>query len=158
MTETEVSFLEHLNGTAQIIPNVFQTMLEVEAQPLAESVPFAAEHPVVASIHLSGAWHGAVLLQFEKETAFQMAERMMGISKPSFVDDDVRDTLGELLNMTAGNLKALAPGPTSSSMPSVVEGTKLSYRLLGDNRSRERCFETELGRFQVTLVETQADD
>lgn len=155
MTETELSLLDHLSDTADIIPDVFRTMLGVDVHPLAESAMLVSDHPVVAAIYLSGGWPGAILLQFDLETAFGVAERLMSIPRPSFVDDDVRDSLGEILNMIAGNLKSRAPSPTASSFPSVAEGSRLTYRVLGENQSKERCFETELGRFQVTLVENR---
>ena len=38
---------------------------------------------------------------------------------------DVADAWGELVNMIAGNLKALVPPPSQVSLPSVVEGDLL---------------------------------
>lgn len=45
--------------------------------------------------------------------------------------DDVRDSLGEIVNMIAGNFKALLPDGAAISMPSVVEGSDYTLRVRG---------------------------
>jgi len=45
-------------------------------------------------------------------------------------DEDVRDALGELANMLAGNLKSVLPSGVVLSMPSVIEGSDYSLRNL----------------------------
>jgi hypothetical protein len=41
-------------------------------------------------------------------------------------DDDVRDAVGELVNVIGGNLKALLPGDTAISTPLVFTSPRLS--------------------------------
>jgi len=50
----------------------------------------------------------------------------------------VRDALGELANMLAGNLKSVLPSGVVLSMPSVIEGSDYSLRICG-KRLIERC-------------------
>ena len=57
----------------------------------------------------------------------------MGIALPAAIDDDVRDVMGELANMVAGNLKSLLPRGVDLSMPSVVEGSDYALRVCGVN-------------------------
>ena len=81
----------------------------------------------------------------------------MSIEPPTSVNDDVRDTLGELANMIAGNLKALLPFGVAISMPSVVEGSDYSLRICGGNQASRLTFSSELGEFRVTLVELRRE-
>jgi CheY-specific phosphatase CheX len=44
---------------------------------------------------------------------------------------EVRDALGELTNMVAGNVKALLPGPSTLSLPTVAFGSQYEISVLG---------------------------
>jgi hypothetical protein len=79
----------------------------------------------------------------------------MGLSGP-VAPDDVRDGLGELTNVIAGNLKPLLPSGVSLSIPSVVEGRDYALRLCGGNLFETLWFEDPLGPFRITLVEVVA--
>jgi chemotaxis protein CheX len=69
------------------------------------------------------------------------------------IDEDVRDSLGELANMLAGNLKSVLPSGVVLSMPSVIEGSDYSLQICG-KRSIERVpFWSTEDIFGVTLVE-----
>jgi len=65
----------------------------------------------------------------------------------------VRDTMGELANMLAGNLKSVLPHGIGLSMPSVVEGTDYSLRICGGNLIDRMAFSGEMGVIWVTLIE-----
>jgi CheY-specific phosphatase CheX len=41
----------------------------------------------------------------------------------------MQDALGEITNMTGGNIKALLPGACHLSLPAVVEGTSYTIRV-----------------------------
>ncbi len=81
----------------------------------------------------------------------------MSIHPPVAVNDDVRDALGELANMLAGNLKSVWPHGIDLSMPSVVEGTDYSLRVCGGSLIDRMAFSGELGVIWVTLIEMLAE-
>jgi chemotaxis protein CheX len=77
----------------------------------------------------------------------------MGIGLPAAIDDDVRDVMGELANMVAGNLKSLLPKGVDLSMPSVVVGSDYSLHVCGVNAMERMTFSSGAGDFRVTLIE-----
>jgi chemotaxis protein CheX len=77
----------------------------------------------------------------------------MGVEMPAAIDDDVRDVMGELANMVAGNLKSLLPRGVDLSMPSVVEGSDYSLRVCGVNAVERMTFSSTTGIFRITLIE-----
>ena len=77
----------------------------------------------------------------------------MGVPTPAVVDSDVRDSIGELANMIAGNLKAILPSEAMLSMPSVVEGKDFALSVIGGNTSSRLTFASPHGPIAVTLVQ-----
>jgi chemotaxis protein CheX len=69
-------------------------------------------------VRIDGAWTGAVAVECSAPLAAALATQMMRGADPSA--EDVRDGLGEIANMVAGNVKALLPQPAHISLPSVT--------------------------------------
>ena len=82
-----------------------------------------------------------------------MTRRFMRTPLPTALDDDVRDTLGELANMAAGNLKSVMPSGVVLSMPSVVAGSDYSLKLCGVVARETQRFVGDGVAIQVVLVE-----
>jgi chemotaxis protein CheX len=113
-----------------VVAGVFQTMLDVHVEVVEAGAPLAGDL-ATSAVLFAGEWHGAVVLECPIEHAFELTRRLMKIPRPSALDDDVRDTLGELANMVAGNLKGVMPQGVALSMPTVVAGSDYSLRLCG---------------------------
>lgn len=137
---------------ARITVSVFQTMLQLEVTP-AETAGAPAPDGLTAAVYFAGAWKGAVLLECTQPQAFEFTHRLMSIDPPESINDDVRDALGELANMLAGNLKSVLPHGIGLSMPSVVEGTDYSLRVCGGSLIDRMPFSGALGVIWVTLIE-----
>jgi len=142
---------------ARITVSVLETMLGLETA--ADEIAYApAPDGLTAAVYFAGSWKGAVLLECARPQAFAFTHRLMSIEPPDSINDDVRDALGELANMLAGNLKSILPHGVGLSMPSVVEGTDYSLRICGGNLSDRLAFSGELGVIWVTLIETVDED
>ena len=63
--------------------------------------------PAVGVIHLTGGWDGFVLTGFEPSLAQVVAARMLATPDPN--DEDLRDAVGKVANILAGNLKCVIP-------------------------------------------------
>jgi len=137
---------------ANIVATVFQTMLDIEMQP-AEAPYTPIANAVTGAVYFAGEWRGALLIECTRQQACYLAHRFMGVETPSAVDDDVRDTVGELANMLAGNLKSVLPRGVGLSMPSVVEGTDYSLRICGGNAVERVLLRGVIGSFWITLIE-----
>ena len=136
----------------QIVGDVFRTMLEMDA-PANSGVTLPKERVLTAAIYFAGSWKGAVLLECTEQLALASTEALMQIPAPLHVDDDARDSLGEVINMIGGNLKCLLPPGTALSMPSVMDGIDYALRICGAYRFESRSFECPAGPFRVSLVE-----
>jgi len=136
---------------AQIVDSVFEAMLGLPA----EHVPapwFPAKDRLTSTVHLTGDWNGAVLLECGRNQACQFAGRFLSADAPPEVDDVVRDMLGELANMIGGNIKCVLMQGIRLSMPSVVEGSDYGLRFCGANKRERLTFETSEGLFWVTVA------
>jgi chemotaxis protein CheX len=142
---------------AQIVVSVFQTMLDLEIVPI-ETPETPEPGALTAAIYFAGTWQGTVLLECTHAQACEFTHRLMSIDAPAAINDDVRDALGELANMLAGNLKSVLPHGIGLSMPSVVEGTDYSLRICGGNLVDRLRFGSALGAVGVTLIEMLEKD
>lgn len=137
----------------QIAATVFSTMLGLDFQTQG-SPPQCPPAPgaLTAKIRLEGAWQGEVLLHCLEAQAKEFAARFLGTPLPEEVNDDVRDVLGELANMIAGNLKCtLRPG-IRLSRPRVDDGSSGGPGISG-TLICELGFQTAGGPFWVSAVE-----
>lgn len=154
--ETPSQVDKHRADVCQIVDNVFGAMLNMKVEPATAA--WSAELDLVTAIvHFTGTWKGAILLECSPEQAFYMTSRFMPVPRPTSMNEDVRDALGELANMLAGNLKSVLTSGESLSMPSVVAGTDYTLSICGGNISNRLAFTSEGGTFSftfwVTLVE-----
>lgn len=136
----------------RIVQSVFRTMMDLDAA--VSPAPWnPAPDTITSAVHFVGEWRGAALVECAAGPACQFAARFMGIEMPAAIDDDVRDVMGELANMVAGNLKSLLPRGVDLSMPSVVEGSDYTVRVCGSNAVERMNFASDVGDFRVTLIE-----
>lgn len=148
-TTFEMSAYETM--VAQIVHDVFETMLGYDIYESADD--YSARTEVVTSaIFFAGAWKGAVVLECSEEQCLLFTERLMRIPQPTHMDDDVRDAMGEVVNMVGGNLKSVLPPGVSLSMPSVLEGPDYAFRICGSNQTSHFSLRGGAGPLWVTLV------
>lgn len=86
---------------------------------------------LVSCVHFAGAWPGGLVVHCPAEIGREVASVMFGVPRDEVSISDLQDALGEIANMTGGNLKSLLPEPTMLSLPSVTEGTDYSVRIPG---------------------------
>ena len=140
------------DGIAETTISVFQTMLGATVE-LLERAPDLSTSEITAAVYYAGDWKGALLLECSTGQALEWISRQLGIPADSALSDDIRDGLGELANVLAGNLKPLLPRGVGLSMPSVVEGTDYGLHLCGGNLFERLDFSDGNNPFRVTLVE-----
>lgn len=84
-----------------------------------------------ACVQVSGGWNGAVILECSAAAARSVAGALLMVGPDEVSAEDVSDTVGELANVIGGNLKALLPGPSRLSVPSVTSGDHYAVRVHG---------------------------
>src|SRR5215471_8255964 len=117
--EIDCAVTAYRANAVQVVDLVFTTMLGLEVKP-HHGLWSPPPDMVTAVVYFVGVWHGAVLLECSRDQACTFARLLMQVELPENVDDDVRDALGELANMLAGNLKSVLPPGVVLSMPSLI--------------------------------------
>jgi len=153
MLKTLLDMETYREPAVRAVGEIFRTMIDTETWSLREAPSHLPEHPIVGAVYLAGEWRGALLLETWAEQAFVWTHKLMSVPAPHSLDDDVRDCIGELANVIAGNLKSLLPAETALSMPSVVEGRQFTLRLIGGHQKIKVDFASPEGPFSITLVQ-----
>jgi len=143
--------------TAQIIGDVFRTMLSLDVEPRFDR---RSPRPgdLTAAVFFAGSYQGGVLLECAPEQACSLSARLSGGEPSPVFDEDARDAMGELANMIGGNLKAVLPRGCVLSLPSVVTGADYALRVRGARDVHRITYVSELGEFVVNLIEVPAAD
>ena len=149
--QTEIQLEPYRCDIYGLAQSVFLGMLNLDVEE-SEAQLQSGREMVTAAVYFAGAWKGAVLLQCDRRQACEFTARLMRIPLPAAFDDDVRDAVGELVNIIGGNLKPILPRGIAISMPSVVEGEPTSLRVCGGDPVIRLAFASELGEFWVTVA------
>lgn len=102
-----------------IVHDIAITLFAAEVRPLGAQAAHFDARALDAQVLLSGAFRGALRATFSEALARTLAGSMLAQPREASSDDDLRDVTGELVNIAAGNLKAVLPGPCRLSLPSV---------------------------------------
>lgn len=109
------------------IREVFSTMVGMDGLlhlPGHAAPPMCFEDSITAMVGLTGTFSGLVCLHAPIDLALAFTAGMLGMEVTE-LDDDVRDAIGEIANMTAGSFKQhLSDGGADIklSTPSVISG------------------------------------
>jgi chemotaxis protein CheX len=85
---------------------VFKTMLgwDVDVEAAGKYNTFQPAHDVSGIISFAGGLKGTIVVCLDKEVAFAAADAFIG-ERPSTINSDVLDLVGELANMIGGGAK-----------------------------------------------------
>jgi hypothetical protein len=115
-------------------------------------VPAETGSLLAGRVDITGAWEGSVSLRCPAAFAREAAAILFGVAPGSTSEDQTRDALGELTNMTGGSLKALFPGP-SRLVPPAVLGASEQVPAPGSRLLGEVAFDCQGHLLLVTVVE-----
>ena len=137
--------------------NIWKSILSLEAKPDSNDSPDADKNFALAGcVHITGAWEGTVTVDFPMSLAKQVAAIMFNLENQDVELDLVQDALGELTNMTGGNIKSLLPEPCYLSLPAVAV-TDSAMRVPGSELVSKVSFQCVGDNFQVSLLK-KVDD
>src|ERR1044072_8416566 len=108
------------DALCQIVADIWTSMLGFPVEARGAPVDGNGTRHLSASVQISGGWEGTVLVSCPEAPAQRVAGVMF--DTPDASDDEIRDALGEVANMTAGNVKALVESYCRVSGPMVAEG------------------------------------
>jgi len=147
----------HREDLEAVVGSVFATMMGLDIWPCEAPCP-ASAGMLTAAVYLTGEWTGAACIHVQPEQACGFTGHFLGMPTPEAICDDVRDVMGELANMIAGNLKCtLTPG-IRVSIPSVTDGPSYSLRVCGAHVVCRAGFNTGSGPFWISLIDARDPD
>jgi chemotaxis protein CheX len=117
--------MDLIDPFAKAAEHVFKTMLgcELQAEPRTESTSPVLSCQINGMISVSGQLTATLIVGVSESVALAATEGLLG-SKPSTVNEEVLDAVGELTNMIGGNAKArLSQFPSKLTVPTVFQGT-----------------------------------
>jgi chemotaxis protein CheX len=120
MNEQSTPTVEDLR---EIADQVWKAYLDPEGiRPLIPAEGAPAGTDVSASVSLTGAWDGHVVVSCSTGAARRAAAAFLGMEPEEVSEADLTDVMGELANIVGGNVKSMLPPATAVSLPHVVTG------------------------------------
>ena len=135
----------------EITHSIWETMFALPLEA-GSGGTLGSDPAITGAVHIDGAWEGAVMLQCPRALADRLTTVLFqGDGTPT--SDDVRDAMGELTNMLAGNVKALLAEPSHISLPAVALGADYELSVVGTHPVATVSFTCEGSPFTVTVLE-----
>ena len=139
------------NDLDQIARTIWGTLFEFPLEA-GHAERLDQDATVTSVVHIDGAWQGAVVLRCPMALAAAVTGAMFKADVAPEADD-IRDALGELANMVAGNVKALLPEPCGISLPAVAFGLDYQLQVVGTVPIARAVFSSGGHPLVVTLLE-----
>jgi chemotaxis protein CheX len=104
-----------------IADQVWASYLDVDGDSPLVLIPAQRQHTdVSASVSVTGAWRGHVVIRCTDTASRNVAGALLGLEFDDVTTEDITDALGELANIIGGNIKSLLPEPSALSLPHVL--------------------------------------
>jgi chemotaxis protein CheX len=136
-----------------IATHVWLTLFQTDLLPVEITEDEFAKEDLAGIVHISGAWEGEVTVQCPTALARQLAAQMFAMAPEDLSQEEIRDALGEITNVCGGNLKAILPGPSQLSLPSIVSGSDYSLHVLGHHIVQQVGFRCDGAPLMVTVFQ-----
>lgn len=111
-----------------MVAKTWSSCLELET---IETVPAGTGAPptaVTAAVAFNGAWDGHLRVSAPLDPAAEIATLMLAMDRGEVSEQDMADSLGELVNIVGGNIRGLLPQPNQLGLPVVTVGGRGAMR------------------------------
>ncbi len=99
---------------------VWSTLFEQDIDCDDQEFDPPLQEPRLGIVDISGNWNGFVNIYVPYPLAIELTEKMFFLEAGSSSKSEVEDSIGEIINMIGGNIKAILPEPNQLSTPSVI--------------------------------------
>lgn len=151
-----------INAFVQGVTSTFETMMQMT--PVRDKVYMLdPENPagvtealcdISGVMGLSGDYHGSVVISLPVKLALKTTARMLGEPERAALDAGVRDCLGEIINIIAGQAKAAltnTPYRFALALPTVIVGKGHKVHIQEDSPTLVMVFSMEGERFCIQV-------
>jgi chemotaxis protein CheX len=137
-----------------LVDSIWSSLLAMVVEPAPEETMLPQRDDLLTGcVQITGQWFGAVTLECPEIMAHLAAGILFGVPKDGTTDEQACDALGELTNITGGNLKALLPEPSFLSLPTVTRGQEYDHHVLRSKVQTRATFQCEGLPLRVTVFE-----
>ena len=137
----------------QLVEDIWTGMLGLPVRLRTSPAEEDGGRNLSALVQLTGEWDGAVALNCPDGLARRVAQVMFDVPLEEISEADMHDAIGEVTNMTAGNVKAFVEGYCRLSLPTVTGGVNMSISMPGSRIIAVTAFDCGDEAFSVVLVE-----
>lgn len=136
------------------IKDVFSTMLMIDLRDIQPEAASAIQSNVTSMIGLGGGLRGMLSVHCPTRVALEITGALLGMEVDE-LGDDVKDAIGEISNMTAGNLKISFAGAgvaVELAIPTSVIGESFRIRGLAGATRVVSEFSMPAGSLWIELI------
>jgi len=136
-----------------VVHDVFASLLglEVSSNDGVSPEP-SSSRKVSTTVGITGDWNGTLTMECDCDTACLLASSMLGTEPDSSMNDDVKDVLGEIVNILAGNVKGTLPGRSRLSLPLIVEGNDYHVGVLNGKELMRKSLSCQGNSVTISVV------
>jgi len=147
--------LELQQNIIEATKEIFETMVMLDVTPKAplSKKMTSFRNSVSAMVGLAGTCKGMIAIHTPDPVAMAITTSFLGMETTE-INDDVKDAIGELANMLAGNIKMVLSGngkDITLSIPSAIHGEEYTLNCLADADWVTIPFAIPAGDFLVEL-------
>ena len=136
----------------QYTRSIWKSVLGLEVEKSAKTFQaHSLDNTLASCVHITGEWQGTVTLHCPATLARRVASIMFSLKEDETEIQEIQDALGELANMTGGNLKSLFPEPCYLSLPTVAV-TNFDLRVPGSELVSLVSFQCESKPFTISVL------
>ncbi len=137
----------------ELVETIWGSMLSLPVAPAGGDFFVRDAAGLTASVQITGAWHGCVLLLPTESFARRATAIMLDQPEAELQQVDLLDAVAELCNMIGGGVKSLVPGPSTLSLPSVMQGTQFALRMPKTHLAAQLAFTCDSQPMEVRVLE-----
>ena len=137
---------------SEIVTDIWTAMLGFPVQLRTE--PAAGGSDLIsARVTITGEWDGSLVVNCPERLSREVATAMLQLEDDQLTLGTVFDAVGEVANMTAGNVKNLIEGLCRLTTPTVTDETDLSVPDEDSEKVFEAAFDCRDQAFSVTILQ-----
>jgi len=139
---------------SDIVIATFEQVAQTTVEPQSDPIQLRGNTTYVAGCvqYILGGWHAATLIQMPMPLARHVSGMMFeGRPNAEMSIAEVRDAIGEVTNIVAGNLRKAMPEGAHMSLPTVVDGVGFSFEIIDAKLHVDLAFEFQGEAFRLSI-------